>query len=122
MLPLARDVAQFARMLHTAGWVANHDGNVSARASDGKRFFATPTAISKRLIQAEDIVVVETADAILVTHNEAEAKAMADRVCVCTLRPTPPAPMSMPSSMRTPSRAPPSASRARNSARRHCPR
>ena len=59
MLPLAREVAAFARALHTAGWVANHDGNVSARASDGKRFFATPTALSKRLVQPEDIVVVD---------------------------------------------------------------
>ena len=65
MLPLAREVAAFARALHDAGWVANHDGNVSARASDGRRFFATPTALSKRLVQPEDIIVVDIEGKVL---------------------------------------------------------
>lgn len=65
MLPLAREVAAFARALHQAGWVANHDGNVSARASDGQRFFATPTALSKRLVQPEDIIVVDIEGKVL---------------------------------------------------------
>src|SRR5690606_16018201 len=32
-----------SRRLHARGWVANHDGNVTARLNDG-RFLATPTA------------------------------------------------------------------------------
>ena len=65
MLPLARDVTAYGRALHAAGWVANHDGNVSVRAPDGVRFFATPTATSKRLINAEDIIVVDVAGKVL---------------------------------------------------------
>lgn len=50
-------VADAARRLHTAGWVANHDGNVTAR--DGARFIATPTATSKRLITDRDLIEVD---------------------------------------------------------------
>jgi L-fuculose-phosphate aldolase len=50
-------VAETSRHLHAAGWVANHDGNVTAR--DGNRFIATPTATSKRLIQEKDLIEVD---------------------------------------------------------------
>jgi L-fuculose-phosphate aldolase len=50
-------VAETSRHLHAAGWVANHDGNVTAR--DGQRFVATPTATSKRLIQERDLIEVD---------------------------------------------------------------
>jgi L-fuculose-phosphate aldolase len=56
-------VAETARHLHAAGWVANHDGNVSAR--DGQRFVATPTATSKRLIQERDLIEVDAKGAVL---------------------------------------------------------
>jgi L-fuculose-phosphate aldolase len=49
-----RDVSQYSLMLHDAGWVANHDGNVSLK--EGARFFITPTAVSKRLCSADSIV------------------------------------------------------------------
>lgn len=64
-MALQQDVAAGARHLHAAGWVANHDGNVSARAADHKRFFATPTAVSKRLVNAADIVTVDLSGQIL---------------------------------------------------------
>jgi L-fuculose-phosphate aldolase len=56
-MPLRAQVAEVARHLHTAGWVANHDGNVTAR--DGTRFVATPTATSKRLIEHRDLIEVD---------------------------------------------------------------
>lgn len=62
---LQRDVAEAARQLHAMGWVANHDGNVSARLSDGKRFLATPTATSKRVVDAHDIITVDIEGKIL---------------------------------------------------------
>lgn len=62
---LQRDVAETARHLHGAGWVANHDGNVSARLADGKRFLATPTATSKRLVEAHDVITVDIEGKIL---------------------------------------------------------
>jgi L-fuculose-phosphate aldolase len=55
--PLRAQIAEVARHLHVAGWVANHDGNVTAR--DGSRFVATPTATSKRLIEARDLIEVD---------------------------------------------------------------
>jgi L-fuculose-phosphate aldolase len=50
-------VAEVSRRLHARGWVANHDGNVSARESAG-RFLCTPTATSKAVIEAGDVIVV----------------------------------------------------------------
>jgi L-fuculose-phosphate aldolase len=62
---LQRDVAETSRHLHAAGWVANHDGNVSARLLDKKRFVATPTATSKRLVDAHDIITVDIEGKVL---------------------------------------------------------
>lgn len=50
-------VAETSRLLHSAGWCANHDGNVSAR--DGNRYIATPTATSKRLVGEKDLIEVD---------------------------------------------------------------
>lgn len=50
-------VADYARRLHARGWVANHDGNVTARLGGG-RFVATPTATSKAAVTAEGLLVV----------------------------------------------------------------
>jgi L-fuculose-phosphate aldolase len=60
--PLRVQVADAARFLHAAGWVANHDGNVTAR--DGARFLATPTATSKRLIGDRDVIEVDAKGAV----------------------------------------------------------
>lgn len=51
---LNAEVSRFSVLLHERGWVANHDGNVSARAAGG--FVITPTAVSKRLCAPETIV------------------------------------------------------------------
>ena len=64
---LQRDVAEIARALHAAGWVANHDGNVSVRMPDKKRFVATPTATSKRLIDAHGTITVDIEGKVLGT-------------------------------------------------------
>jgi L-fuculose-phosphate aldolase len=55
--PLRVQVADVARLLHARGWVANHDGNVTAR--DGARFIATPTATSKRAIGDRDLLELD---------------------------------------------------------------
>ncbi len=60
---LKESLAEIARRLWTRGWVANHDGNVTARlASRGGaagRYLATPTATSKRVIAAAGLIVVD---------------------------------------------------------------
>ncbi len=58
------ELSHFARELHARGWVANHDGNLSLRDADG-RFLATPTAWSKRLVEPEDLLVVDRRGKIL---------------------------------------------------------
>ena len=58
MKPLRVQVAEAARRLHASGWVANHDGNITAR--DGARFLATPTATSKRLVGERDLIEVDS--------------------------------------------------------------
>jgi L-fuculose-phosphate aldolase len=59
MHPLLRaQVAQVARRMHAAGWVANHDGNVSVRLGRD-RFLITPTATSKAEITESSLVVID---------------------------------------------------------------
>lgn len=59
MHPLLRaQVAEAARRMHQAGWVANHDGNVSARIGRD-RFLITPTATSKAEVREDLLVVVD---------------------------------------------------------------
>ncbi len=53
-----RDLVRYSRDMHFAGWVANHDGNLSARLTD-QRVVCTPTAFSKADVGAEDLVVVD---------------------------------------------------------------
>jgi L-fuculose-phosphate aldolase len=55
---LRAQVADVSRILWERGWVANHDGNVTARG-DGNRFIATPTATSKRLVTERTLIEVD---------------------------------------------------------------
>lgn len=55
--PLRVQVADVSQHLHARGWVANHDGNVTAR--DGSRYLATPTATSKRLVTERDVLELD---------------------------------------------------------------
>jgi len=59
MHPLLRaHVAQAARRMHSRGWVANHDGNVSARIGRD-RFLITPSAASKAEVDEASLIVVD---------------------------------------------------------------
>ena len=59
MHPLARaQVASAARRIHSAGWAANHDGNVSVRIGRD-RFLITPTATSKAEITESSLIVID---------------------------------------------------------------
>lgn len=54
---LRADLVATSRALHERGWVANHDGNVTARL--GEHFLATPTAVSKGAVRSEMLIVVD---------------------------------------------------------------
>ena len=56
-------IAETSRLLHQYGWVANHDGNVSAR--DGARFVTTPTATSKRVVHERDLIEVDARGSVM---------------------------------------------------------
>jgi len=55
---LRRQAAEVSRLIWERGWVANHDGNVTARLAPG-RIVATPTALSKRALGAEDMLLID---------------------------------------------------------------
>jgi L-fuculose-phosphate aldolase len=55
---LRAEVSATSRVLHARGWVANHDGNVSARLST-ERFLCTPTATSKGDVTAAMLLVLD---------------------------------------------------------------
>jgi L-fuculose-phosphate aldolase len=55
---LRTELGQTSRALHQRGWVANHDGNISARLSPD-RLLCTPTAMSKGDITAAMLLVLD---------------------------------------------------------------
>jgi L-fuculose-phosphate aldolase len=60
MRNLRRQLIAVSHALHQRGWVANHDGNVTARLDSGRRFLATPTATSK--IDVDEASLIEVDD------------------------------------------------------------
>lgn len=61
---LRRELIRASHALHARGWVANHDGNLSARL-DGGRLLCTPTAVSKGEVGPEMLIVVDEQGAVL---------------------------------------------------------
>ena len=55
---LRRDLLHYCQKVYQQGWVANHDGNLSARLTNG-HFLCTPTAMSKGDITAEMLLVID---------------------------------------------------------------
>lgn len=58
------ELAEVSQSLHRRGWVANHDGNVTAKIGPG-RFVATPTATSKRVIDARAVIEIDATGKVL---------------------------------------------------------
>ncbi len=55
---LRAEMVRRSREVHARGWVANHDGNLTARLGDG-RILSTPTAVSKGEVSPEMLIVVD---------------------------------------------------------------
>jgi L-fuculose-phosphate aldolase len=53
-----QDLVSVCRRIYDKGWVAMNDGNVSIRL-DEDRILCTPTAISKGLIELDDLIVCD---------------------------------------------------------------
>lgn len=60
---LASEMAQLSAQLHERGWVANHDGNLTAK--DGARYWATPTATSKRMVSERSLLQLDAAGVVV---------------------------------------------------------
>ena len=58
-ITLQKAVSEYSGLIYEKGWVANHDGNISARLADERRFMVTPTAESKRSVAPHDTLVVD---------------------------------------------------------------
>lgn len=56
---LRKDLIRYAQRLDERAFVANHDGNLSARLADENRFLATPTGRGKFDIETDDLIVVD---------------------------------------------------------------
>jgi L-fuculose-phosphate aldolase len=55
---LRRDLARFGRLLHRLGFMPGTSGNLSVRL-DRQRLLVTPTGMSKFLMRADDMVIVD---------------------------------------------------------------
>jgi len=53
-----REIVSFGKMLHSRGYVAATDGNLSVRLNE-RHILATPTAMSKGALRASDLVTVD---------------------------------------------------------------
>jgi L-fuculose-phosphate aldolase len=61
---LRAEIVQYSHRLHGNGWVANHDGNLTARLDDG-RLLCTPTAVSKGDVQPSWLIVVDSENQVI---------------------------------------------------------
>ena len=55
---LGADILRYAHAMSSAGWVANHDGNLSVKVTDD-RYLITPTAMSKADVVLDDLLIVD---------------------------------------------------------------
>ena len=55
---LRSEIVAYSHRLHANGWVANHDGNLTARLS-GDTLLCTPTAVSKGDVEPSWLIVVD---------------------------------------------------------------
>lgn len=60
MLPLeiAASIVEVGKLMYQKGWVAANDGNISVRL-DSERLLCTPTGVSKGMMRAEDMLIVD---------------------------------------------------------------
>lgn len=63
------EIVCVCQRIYQKGWVAGHDGNVSIRL-DENRLLCTPTAVSKGSVQADDLILCDTAGHKLNGHRE----------------------------------------------------
>ncbi len=73
------------RLIYENGWVAANDGNLSMRLG-GNRILCTPTAISKGMLEADDLIICDAAGNKIEGHRERTSE-IAMHVTIYSLRP-----------------------------------
>ena len=81
---LRKHIAALCEKVAARGWVANHDGNASAR--HGERFVASPTAVHKGDVRPEMCVVVDAEGKVVVGERKVFSE-MALHLAVYRARP-----------------------------------
>ena len=61
---LRREMVNYSHKIYRSGWVANHDGNLTARLDDS-RLLCTPTAQSKGDVGLEHLIIVDDNNKVL---------------------------------------------------------
>lgn len=82
---LREDIVRVCRLVYEKGWVAANDGNVSIRLDDG-RIMCTPTAISKGMVNPEDIIICDMAGNKMHGHRDRTSE-IAMHVTIYSMRP-----------------------------------
>src|SRR5216684_7066192 len=55
---LRQDIVDIGKLVYQKGWVAANDGNITIRM-DPEHILATPTGISKGMMQLDDLIIVD---------------------------------------------------------------
>jgi L-fuculose-phosphate aldolase len=79
------DMTRVCRLIYEKGWVAANDGNVSIRL-DEDRILCTPTAISKGMVESDDLMICDLAGNKVDGHRERTSE-IAMHSTIYSLRP-----------------------------------
>jgi L-fuculose-phosphate aldolase len=79
------DLVRVCHQVHEKGWVAMNDGNVSIRL-DEEHILCTPTALSKGMVHAEDLIVCDM-NGKKVTGTKESTSEIAMHATIYSLRP-----------------------------------
>lgn len=79
------DIVRVCRLIYEKGWVAMNDGNVSIRL-DNDRILSTPTAVSKGMVTAGDLIICDMAGNKMEGNRERTSE-IAMHITIYSLRP-----------------------------------
>jgi len=70
-----KDIITVCKLIHSRGFVAATDGNVSARINDN-RFIITPSGFNKGLIEIEDLVTINDRGEVIEGNSKASSEVL----------------------------------------------
>ncbi len=79
------DMVRVCRLIYEKGWVAMNDGNVSIRLAED-RMLCTPTAVSKGMVTADDLIACDLAGNKIDGHRERTSE-IAMHLTIYSMRP-----------------------------------